>query len=137
MFKSSVNILYNDNYGARREINRLCHYIEGHLQDKINLPMMEKISGLSARSLQYGFRKYFGCSHCKWLQNKRLYAANNKLNNPNNSFNITTIVYDFGFLNNSSFSKYYKIKFGEKPSITLARNKQRVSLINKSKFIIY
>jgi len=91
---------------------------------------MEKISGLSSRSLQYGFRKYFGCSPCKWLQNKRLNAAKYLLNNSNDYINVTKGAYDVGFSNFSIFSKYYKKKFGENPSAALSRNRKRISLIN-------
>ncbi|NDH68314.1 MAG: AraC family transcriptional regulator [Gammaproteobacteria bacterium] len=121
------SVIVQNTYIARKEIIRLCHYLESHLEDKIKLSKMEKISGLSSRSLQYGFRKYFGCSPCKWLQNKRLIAAMNKLNFSDEKFNVTSIIYDFGFSNGSTFSKYYKQKFGERPSISLSRNKNRNS----------
>ena len=114
-------------YGIRTEIRRLCEYLKTHLEDQINLTTMEKISGLSSRSLQYGFRKYFGCRPCEWLRNERLNLAKTKLTNSNDNMNITTLVYDLGFPSASLFSKYYKEKFGEKPSETLARKKQRIA----------
>ena len=114
-------------YGVRTEIRRLCEYLKTHLEDQINLTTMEKISGLSSRSLQYGFRKYFGCRPCEWLRNERLNLAKTKLTNSNDNMNITTLVYDLGFPSASLFSKYYKEKFGEKPSETLARKKQRIA----------
>lgn len=115
-------------YGVRTEIRRLCDYLKAHLEDQINLTTMEKISGLSSRSLQYGFRKYFGCRPCEWLRNERLNLAKIKLASSNDNMNITTLVYDLGFPSASLFSKYYKEKFGEKPSETLAKKKQRMAI---------
>ena len=81
----------------------------------------------TSRSLQYGFRKYFGCRPFEWLRNERLILAKTKLTNSNDSMNITTLVYDLGFPSASLFSKYYKEKFGEKPSETLSRKKNRIA----------
>jgi AraC-like DNA-binding protein len=114
-------------FGVRTEIRRLCDYLKTHLEDPINLTTMEKVSGLSSRSLQYGFRKYFGCRPCEWLRNERLNLAKIKLTSSNDNMNITTLVYDLGFPSASLFSKYYKEKFGEKPSETLARKKLRMA----------
>lgn len=114
--------------GVRTEIRRLCDYLKTHLEDPINLTVMEKVSGLSSRSLQYGFRKYFGCRPCEWLRNERLNLAKLKLTSSNDNMNITTLVYDLGFPSASLFSKYYKEKFGERPSETLARKKQRMTV---------
>ena len=118
---------HHKDYWVRSEIRRLCEYLKAHLEDQINLTTMEKISGLSSRSLQYGFRKYFGCRPFEWLRNERLILAKTKLTNSNDSMNITTLVYDLGFPSASLFSKYYKEKFGEKPSETLSRKKNRIA----------
>jgi AraC-like DNA-binding protein len=114
---------------ARKEIIRLCVYLDSHINDQINLAKMQEISGLSPRSIQYAFRKYMGCRPLEWLRNERLRIAMIQLNShhPKN-INITSISYDLGFPNSSMFSKYFKKKYGENPSIVLARHKQKITI---------
>ncbi|MFA9240371.1 MAG: helix-turn-helix transcriptional regulator [Candidatus Paceibacteria bacterium] len=77
---------------------------------------MERISGLSARTIQYLFQAKLGCTPIKWLRNKRLEIAKNLILSTNIS--ITELSLKLGFPSLSIFSKYYKEYFNELPSQT-------------------
>ena len=104
----------------RREIARLCEYMRANLTEPINLTKMERISGLSARLLQYAFRRSFGLTPIEWLRRERLHAARRLILDRRRDASITAIALEFGF-SPSQFALYYRALFHERPSETRAR----------------
>lgn len=106
---------------VRIELEKVCEWARAHLTQPISLTEMERMSGLSARVLQYSFKKSLGLSPKEWLRKQRLHAARSVLLNPNDNITLTSLAYDFCFSSPSEFSQYYKQEFGELPSKTIKR----------------
>ncbi|MFG1425108.1 helix-turn-helix domain-containing protein [Roseixanthobacter glucoisosaccharinicivorans] len=106
-------------------VERACDYVLANLSRRITLTDLEMVSGLSARSLQYGFQRHFGCSPVTWIRNERLNAARDLLLAKGAETNVTTAALTFGFSNLGTFSKLYREKFGEYPTATLAASRAR------------
>jgi AraC-like DNA-binding protein len=116
------DIFFNDQEpvcGSVRRLDDVCDFMLTRLDKPVSLTELESISGLSARALQYAFRKRFGCSPLQWLVGARLDQARMKLLKPEVNTSVTSVALDAGFLNPSSFSKKYFERFGELPSRTL------------------
>lgn len=101
-------------------INLACEYALANLGDRITLTDLEAVSGLSARNLQYGFQKQFGCSPMTWIRNERLNAARDLLRARGEESSVTQAALAFGFSNLGNFSRLYRERFGEYPTATRA-----------------
>jgi AraC-like DNA-binding protein len=108
---------------AQQRISRLCDYLAGHLNQPIGLTDMERISGLSARVLQYNFQKTFGMRPKQWLRKQRIHAARAVLLRSDGGVKLTALAYEYCFPSPSTFSRAYQMEFGELPSETLARKR--------------
>lgn len=105
----------------RRELDSLCDHIRANLGERITLSDLERIAGLSARSLQYAFRERFGCTPMQWVREERLLKARHYLQNLRDGESIADIAVSLCFMNQGGFSSYYRRRFGELPSDTVAR----------------
>ena len=105
---------------STKNIALLCDWISAHLGDRITMSDMEKMSGLSERSLQYAFLAKYGCTPMQWLKSERLAWARRLLLGAQPGATVTTISHLCGFADSSAFTLAYKRKYGELPSTTLA-----------------
>lgn len=119
------NISSTDSQISRREVALVCDYISGNLSERLTLSDMEKVSGLSARSLQYYFRSRFGCSPMQWIREERLLAARKQLLSIRDGQTIVDIALSCGFVNQGAFSSVYRRRFGELPSTTAGKRPVR------------
>ena len=110
---------------ARRLLDRVCQYIQAHINQPINLTDLERISCMSRRKLHYAFLKRHNCTPMQWVRAERLTLIHNQLNRGIPGDKVTTIALDCGFNKPTAFAAYYNKRFGELPSATLARAQAR------------
>ena len=104
--------------------------VEQHLLDDLTIPHtvdeLCRYAGTSRRTLEYAFKDYFGTSPKQFIKALRLNAARNDLlYDQYGSGKITEIASGWGFTHMGQFSSDYRRMFGERPSKTLRRNRQR------------
>ena len=104
--------------------NSVTEYIMAHLRESISLTQLESVSGITARGLQHGFRKHYGCSPMQWVRQRRLELARSQLDAASREESVTKIALDCGFTRMGDFSRIYYQAFGEYPSDTLGREPQ-------------
>jgi AraC-like DNA-binding protein len=104
-------------------IGQLCDYIIANLDRRITLTELEALAGVSARTLQYAFRKRFDCTPKQWITEQRLLAVREGLlaAPPDGRVADVAVVY---FPNLGDFATRYRRRFGETPSQTLARTRR-------------
>jgi AraC-like DNA-binding protein len=105
----------------RRRIDRACDYVLAHLFTPIRLEHLEAASGLKARALQLAFLKHHGRTPRQWIIDRRLDAARTRLAEPGHDRTIASVALECGFTRLSGFSRDYEARFGELPSVTVAR----------------
>lgn len=103
---------------ARRSIDPVCEYLTAHLGERTTLTEMERLSGLSARALQYAFQQRFGCSPLQWLRAARLDRAFQRIRQAEGPLNLTHLAMEVGYAKPSDFAQHYRQRFGELPSAT-------------------
>lgn len=103
-----------------KSVNLACEYIDANLTEKITLTELEKLSGLSARSLQYAFRSATGRTPMQWITDRRLEAVHAQINAARPGTTLSAIAAAY-FSNMGDFAKRYREKYGERPSDALAR----------------
>ncbi|MFG6414550.1 helix-turn-helix domain-containing protein [Roseateles sp. DC23W] len=104
----------------RRAIDRVCDAMLSDLSGRHTVSALSALSGMSARGLQYAFKSRFGQSPLQWLREQRLEHARRKLLGGTHD-SITQIAMDCGFATASSFSAFYRSRFGELPTATRGR----------------
>jgi AraC-like DNA-binding protein len=75
---------------------------------------MANFTGRSLATFKRDFKKLSSLSPEKWLIQKRLEVAQQKLRNGDKK--VSEVCYEVGFKNLSHFSKVYKKAFGAAPS---------------------
>jgi transcriptional regulator GlxA family with amidase domain len=103
-----------------QRVNELCEYILADLERTLTITELESVFGVSARSLQYAFRRRFNCTPGQWIVEQKLLAVHSRLLKAKLGESVTQIAIKF-FGNLGDFSRKYRHRFGELPSQTLAR----------------
>lgn len=106
---------------SRQQLELVCEHVMANLDKTLSLTHLERIGDMSARGLQYAFKKRFQVSPTQWIREQRLLRARNMLQQKTPEETITAIAVALGFPSHSVFSKYYKDRFGELPSQTKRR----------------
>ncbi|WP_018389191.1 helix-turn-helix domain-containing protein [Ancylobacter sp. FA202] len=101
-----------------RGLNMACDYIDANLDGRITLSDLERVSGLSARSLQYAFRATFNRSPMQWTTDRRLEKVRERILSARTGDTLTAIAGAY-FTNLGDFSHSYRARYGELPSQTL------------------
>lgn len=109
---------------SRAGVDAVCEHVLAHLDARLSLSDMERVSGLSARSLQYAFQQRFGCSPRGWVLEQRLQAAHEELRAARHGATVTQVAVRY-FSNPGRFATQYRARFGELPAATLARARSR------------
>jgi AraC-like DNA-binding protein len=103
---------------------RALDYIDAHCADEIGMVDIVQATGVSVRTLQYGFMEQFGVGPMTHLRNLRLERIHAVLKAaPPGSCSVGDVAASWGFYNGSAFARAYRKQFGELPSETLARRK--------------
>jgi AraC-like DNA-binding protein len=103
-------------------VRRAEEFIDAHLTSDIGVVDIVRAAGVSARALQYGFRRWRGMGPAAWLRQRRLERARDELAaaEPGQT-TVTTVALGLGFLHLGKFSAAYRARFGEPPARTLRR----------------
>jgi AraC-like DNA-binding protein len=103
-------------------LRRVEDYLLGKASEEVCMADLVRISGCSARSIHYSFRKLRGVTPMEYLRDYRLAMSRQTLLQPSNAGrSITEIALSCGFNHMSKFTAHYKARFGETPSQTRRR----------------
>lgn len=91
-------------------------FIADHLESPVNITLLQHTLGISARSLQYGFIKAFGCAPRQYFYNRKLDRAYELITQDPQQLTLLQISEQLGFSSQSRFSKFFAQRFGCKPS---------------------
>lgn len=101
-------------------------YLDDNLDRAVSLPELCRVTGTSARTLQYAFRDHYGVASQVYHKSRRLGAVHQVLKRRwAHETTVTDVALDYGFWHLGRFSQAYKARFDESPSETLARRPVR------------
>lgn len=101
---------------SRTALDPIIEAIESAPDKPLTLADLCRLSGLSARSVQYAFQEEFGISPMRYVRRVRLDRARADLRQGNGT--VAEIASYWGFSNLGRFAQAYKEQFGEFPSAT-------------------
>jgi AraC-like DNA-binding protein len=93
--------------------------MDANPEEYYSIQQIADMVATSPRNLQLAFKKHRSYSPMQFLKERKLYKARTLLLNGDSDTLVKKIAIDSGFLNLSSFSKYYQELFRELPSDTL------------------
>lgn len=103
-------------------VARALDYIDAHCADEIGMADIVQATGVSVRTLQYGFMEQLGVGPMTHLRNLRLARIHAALKAAApGSCTVGDVAARWGFYHGSDFARAYRQQFGELPSQTLAR----------------
>lgn len=101
-------------------VRRAEQYVSENYMRPIGVADMEAATGVSVRTLYYGFKQYRGASPMKYLKGVRLMRARRRLLEAQiHGGRVGEIAAAVGYGNKSQFARDYKGYFGESPAATL------------------
>jgi AraC-like DNA-binding protein len=101
-------------------VRRAERFMRAHFAGLITPPDLAKASGVSMRTLYYGFKKYRNLTPTQYLKDMRLIQARRMLiEAQSEGGRIATIASMVGYENRSQFARDYREHFGETPTATL------------------
>ena len=107
---------------APHYVRKAEEYLRAHLGEDVTIEDLSRVTGVSSRSLFYGFRRWRDTTPMAWLKKVRLDVARQSLRSGARSgVSVTDVAMAVGFFHLSRFSSEYKARFGEPPSATLRR----------------
>jgi AraC-like DNA-binding protein len=107
-------------------VRRVEQFIEEHVREAIALADLSGAAGVSTRALQMGFRQFRNTTPMAHLRAIRLELARTELvRAARNGGSVTAVAMLLGFRNLGRFARDYQARFGELPSETVLRERER------------
>ena len=107
-----------------RAVTRACGHIYDNLRRHITLEDLCRSAGVSARTLEYGFREFYDVGPMAYLRSVRLSRVRRALRSARRTgVSVTKVARRWHFTHLGQFSRNYRLLFGESPSETLARSR--------------
>ena len=109
---------------SRCAVQEAVDLIESSPEAPLTVASMARAVNVSPRALQMGFRRQLSTSPAAYLTEVRLTRARRDLISavPSDGTTVAGIAMRWGFTHPGRFAAYYRRRYGEAPSTTLARN---------------
>jgi AraC-like DNA-binding protein len=101
------------------QFQQLLTYIDDHLDQPLNLTLLQTQLHASKRALQYAFQRQLGCTATQWIRTRRLDRAHRLLRHPASTDSVASIAQACGYRSMSLFSIEFQHRFHVKPSALL------------------
>jgi AraC-like DNA-binding protein len=104
-----------------RHVRVAAEYLDANAAEPISVTDLAAVTGVSAWTLQAGFRRYRGCTPMEFLRERRLALSRTRLLSSPASTTVAEIALGCGFEHLGRFSARYRARFGESPAETRRR----------------
>lgn len=114
----SNRLRYHQTDATSRQIMKAVDFMRASMHQPLTLSEVAEATGISVRSLQYGFRRFRNITPLAYLREIRLEAAQAELSSPLNMLSIKDVALKWGFTHMGHFAARYRAAYGETPSET-------------------
>ncbi|MGH8279975.1 MAG: helix-turn-helix transcriptional regulator, partial [Gammaproteobacteria bacterium] len=112
--------------GSTRVPSRRCRMAMEFMRDNscgATVPDVARYVGLSVRSLQVAFQRYYSVTPSQMLRNLRLDAVKAALEYADDSNTVTGILLDHGIFSSGHFAARFRKRFGVTPRYLMHANR--------------
>lgn len=107
-------------------VARACRFVDSRLERPISLADLCRHCGVGTRTLEYGFRQLYDTTPISFIKSQRLSRTHDALLRISGQpVSIRENATRLGFTHMGQFAQDYRMLFGESPSATLRRARQR------------
>jgi transcriptional regulator GlxA family with amidase domain len=107
--------------------------MHANMHQPLTLSELAQATGISVRSLQYGFRRFRNVTPFAYLREIRLAAAQAELSSPLNRLSVQDVALKWGFTHMGHFAARYRAAYGETPSETARLGRAEARAHRRSK----
>jgi len=108
---------------APRHVVRAEEFIHAHPELPVTIGDLVEASGVSARALYEGFRRFRGTTPMSMLRSVRLERVRRELKSSASTQSIADVAFKWGMAHLGRFAAEYRAKFGELPSETISKTR--------------
>jgi AraC-like DNA-binding protein len=112
---------------SRSTVRTVEEFVEANWNKPIDIEAMVAVANVSARSLFRQFKRDRGYSPVDFIKRVRLDRAREMLEQHDEDASVVQIALKCGFQNPGHFARYFRLAFGELPSVILKRSRSRRS----------
>ena len=120
---TALTVAYQPGPGwvAPATVRRAAAFIQSHADQPVTLDQIAAAAGVSARALQYAFRRHYDTTPTGYLRRIRLELAEQDLRaaQPGSGLTVAAVAHRWGWTSPSQFTAAYRRRFGVPPSQTL------------------
>jgi AraC-like DNA-binding protein len=116
-----------------RQIMGAIDFMHANMHQPLTLSEVAEATGVSVRSLQYGFRRFRNVTPLAYLREIRLAAAQAELSSPLNRLSVRDVALKWGFTHMGHFAARYRAAYGETPSETARLGRAEARAHRRSK----
>lgn len=110
-----------------RGLKRAIDLIQRDFARPWTVPQLASASGVARRTLQTQFRRFIGASPLQFLRETRLAEVRRQFVRAESTTTVTSAAIACGFTHLGRFPAWYRERYGESPSETLARTRAEVA----------
>lgn len=104
-----------------KHLKKATDFIQAYPDQSITIETLTNITGVTGRTLFYGFSRFLGLSPMRYLRDVRLERVHQDLLDPSQPRSVTDVATRWGFYQLGRMAQNYKERYGESPRDTLAR----------------
>lgn len=104
-----------------RHVSRAQNYVDAHLHEIRSVAEIASAVGVTARTLQNGFKRALNVSPAEYVRRARVQALHQALLSADASQSVTTLMASVGIVNFGRYAQYYRQQVGVAPSVTLRK----------------
>jgi AraC-like DNA-binding protein len=105
------------------QVRSVEEYIRANAAAPMSLGDLAAVAGVSARTLQYSFRRHRGIRPMEFLRQTRMEYVRDELLSSEKPATVSETAARWGFFHFGRFAAEYREQYGETPSATLQRSK--------------
>jgi transcriptional regulator GlxA family with amidase domain len=102
-------------------VRRARDYIHTNVADIRSVAEIAAAVGITARTLQSGFRKAFDVTPAEYVRELRIRILHSTLQSAEAGQSVTDLMQAVGIVNFGRYAHYYRRRIGVPPSVTLKR----------------
>ncbi|EPC02994.1 hypothetical protein L861_22040 [Litchfieldella anticariensis FP35 = DSM 16096] len=106
---------------APRHVRAAVDYMHAHLHQSLTMADIAAAVGVSVRSLQAAFRRFYDTTPMNYLRRLRLEAVHQELASPENRLPVSEVALKWGFVHLGRFAAQYRAAYGVYPSATATK----------------
>jgi AraC-like DNA-binding protein len=94
------------------QLIKICEYVKDNIQNKFSMQELENLTGISARAIQFKFKKQLNKTPFQYIEEQKLLKAFEIIQACKKEKSVTCVANDVGLHHLGRFSIKFKKRFG-------------------------